>query len=59
MQGGTASAPPQLNNRNEGHPDTYWDNTDDCHFMVMLQQPDELPKGGPHSTFSLAPVVVP
>ena len=45
MQGGTASAPSQLNDRNKGHPDTYWGSPADCHFMVVLQQPGDPPAG--------------
>ncbi|KAL0044650.1 hypothetical protein WJX82_004234 [Trebouxia sp. C0006] len=40
-QGGTAASPAQLNDRNEGHPDTYWNSTADCHFMILMQQADE------------------
>lgn len=40
-QGGTAASPPQLNDRNEGHPDTYWNSTADCHFLFLLQQADD------------------
>jgi len=40
---------------NEGHPDTYWNSTAECHFMVLLQQADEPQPGTPMpgSTFCL------
>ncbi|KAL3158672.1 hypothetical protein ABBQ32_011414 [Trebouxia sp. C0010 RCD-2024] len=42
-QGGTAAAPYQLNNKNLAHPDTYWNDTSDCHYMVALQDTNSAP----------------
>ncbi len=41
LQGGTAGAPEELNNRNEEEPRNYWPDVSQCQYYVGLQ-----PQGG-------------
>ena len=36
-QGGTAAAPPQLNDRNLPDPGTYWNDTARCDYLIDLE----------------------
>lgn len=56
MQGGTAAAPYQLNNKNLAHPATYWNDTSDCHYLVALQDTNSVPAGRLLSPFEKGPL---
>ncbi len=46
VQGGTAAAPEQLNNRNEEEPSNYWPDAQQCQFFAGLQERGSPPLQG-------------
>ncbi len=46
MQGGTAAAPGELNDRNRWEPGNAWADAEHCDFFVGLQYPSEPPLQG-------------